>query len=209
VIGSLVLAVIAAIVVLFFWKKEETFAVTGHGWERRIDIERLGPVRQSAWCDQLPSGVHELRRYREVRSHEQIPDGETCATRKVDQGDGTFREVKDCKPRYKTRDIEDYRCDYEVNRWAVARFVESRGQASTPAPTWPSLPPLANCARVGCERAGSKRETYRVVLSGPDGEATCEVDQGRWVQMNLGQRYRAKVRVVGGGIDCGSLISTR
>jgi ribosomal protein L40E len=205
IIGLVVVALVAAVALLFLWKKEQAFAVTGHSWERRIDIERFGPVRDSAWCDQVPSGGHEVRRYRAVRSHEQISDGETCTTRKVDQGDGTFREVRDCKPRYKTRDIEGDRCDYEVNRWTTARFVESKGLAASPPPTWPPLPQLANCGRVGCERAGARRETYSVLLSGPDSNAACNVSQASWLEMSVGRRYRAKVRVVGGGVDCASL----
>ncbi len=201
-----VAVLLVGVIALFMWKKEATFEVAGHSWERRIDIERFGPVRQSAWCDQLPGGARQLRRYTEVRRHEQIPDGETCTTRKVDQGDGTFREVKDCKPRYKSRPIEDYRCDYEVDRWSTVRSVEAKGQATIPAPTWPQLPSLATCSRVGCERAGAKRETYSVRLEGPEGDdATCEFDQSRWSNMRIGETYRAKVRVLGGGVDCSSL----
>lgn len=206
IIRGLVLAVIAFVALVFLWKKEQSFEVTGQSWERKIDIERFGPVRESTWCDQLPSNVRELRRYRAVRSHEQVPDGETCTTRRVDQGDGTFREVKDCKPRYKTRDIEDNRCDYEINRWSVARSVQASGAAMTPPPSWPALPALSACSHVGCERAGAKRETYRVQLRAPDGDSeSCEVDSGRWARMGVGQRFRANVRVMGGGVDCSSL----
>lgn len=203
-VGCLLLTLLAAALALFSWKKEATFSVTGHTWERRIDIERFGPVRDSAWCDQLPSGAREIRRYRAVRSHEQVPDGETCTTRKVDQGDGTFREVKDCKPRYKTRDIEGDRCDYEVNRWVTHRFVETKGQTTTPPPTWPPMPAFTSCRHVGCERAGARRETYRVLLTGQDGEESCDLAESRWLTMTPGQRYRAKVRVIG-GVDCSSL----
>lgn len=199
------LALVAIGCLFFFWKKEESFSVVGRDWERRIEIERLGPVRDSAWCDQLPSTARELRRYRAVRSHEQIPDGETCTTRKVDQGDGTFREVKDCKPRYKTRDIEDNRCDFEVNRWSPHRFVESKGQSTNPAPSWPALDLVKACSAVGCERSGARRETYRVQLQGAGGTEICEVSLTQWSSMNTGQRLGAKVRVLGGGIDCGSL----
>lgn len=202
-IGLVIVAALGALV-FAFWKKEQNFEVAGHAWERRIEIERFGPVRHSAWCDQLPSGAREVSRQREVRTREQVPDGETCTTRKVDQGDGTFREVKDCKPRYKTREIKDYRCDYEVNRWATARFVEAKGQGTTPAPTWPQLPSLRTCGHVGCERVGAKRETYRLLLAGPDGDASCEVDQSRWLKVTKGAQFRAKVRLIGGSVDCAS-----
>lgn len=203
-VWTVVLVLFAGGALFFLWKKEASFEVTGHSWERRIEIERFGPVRESAWCDQLPPGAREVRRSRAVRSQERVPDGETCTTRKVDQGDGTFREVRDCKPRYKTRPIEDYRCDYDVNRWSTARFVEAKGQAATPAPVWPVVPPLGNCRTVGCERQGGKREVYRVQLRGEQA-TTCEVDQATWAKMRLGARFSGRVRVIGGGLDCSSL----
>lgn len=205
-IWCVVLAVLGGVAAFFLWKKEQTFEVMGHAWDRRIEIERFGPVRQSSWCDQIPAGAREVRRHREVRRQEQVPDGETCTTRKVDQGDGTFREVKDCKPRYRTRDVEDYRCDYEINRWVTARSVDAKGRGTTPAPSWPDVPQLRNCSQTGCERLGARRETYTVQLAGPNGETSCDVDQRRWSNMRVGDRLRAKVRVVGGSVDCSSLV---
>lgn len=206
IIKAVILALLGFVALLVFWKKEEAFVVTAQSWERKIDIERFGPTRESTWCDQLPLNARELRRSRAVRSHEQIPDGETCTTRRVDQGDGTFRQVKDCKPRYKTRDIFDDRCEYEVNRWVVGRSVQASGSSNSPPPSWPAMPAIGGCVNVGCERAGAKRETYRVEVRAPDGTSeVCEVDSGRWARMGVGQRCRAKVRVVAGGVDCASL----
>ncbi len=204
-VGLVVFTLLAGVALFFLWKREASFEVTGHAWERRIDIERFGPSRESAWCDQLPSGAREVRRYRAVRSHERVPDGETCTIRKVDQGDGTFREVRECKPRYKSRPIEDYRCDYDVNRWTTARFVEAKGQSTTPAPTWPVVPPLGNCRTVGCERQGGKREVYTVHLRGENDTETCDVDQAKWSAMSVGARFDGRIRVIGGGLDCSSL----
>lgn len=204
-IGAMVLLGIVGIATFFLWKRDATFEVTGHDWERSIAIERFGPVKDTAWCDQVPPSGQVLRRYRAVRSHEQVPDGETCTTRKVDQGDGTFREVKDCKPKYKSRPVEDNRCDYQENRWSTARSVAARGQSLARTPEWPALPPLSACSNVGCERAGPKRETYRVELRGPEGTQTCEVDQSRWAAMRVGARVNGQVRVMSGGLDCDSL----
>lgn len=198
---------VAAVLVFFFWKRETTFEVVGHSWERTIDVERFGPVRESAWCDQLPPSGHVLSRHREVRSHEQVRDGETCTMRKVDQGDGTFREVKHCEPRYTSREIYDDKCDYEINRWSKVRTAQSNGQSLAVAPQWPVLNLAAACSRVGCERQGAKHETYEVKLESPDGNVeTCSLNQQRWSDASLGQHYLAKVRVIGGGVDCDTLI---
>ncbi len=117
--------------------------------------------------------------------------------RKVDQGDGTFREVKHCEPRYKSREIYDDKCDYEVNKWSKVRTSERTGQSLAAAPEWPVLNLAASCNRVGCERQGDKHETYEVQLKSPDGSVeTCSITQDRWLNSGLGQRYVAKVRVL-------------
>jgi ribosomal protein L40E len=203
VLGSLVVT----IGVFFFWKRDATFEVAGHNWERTVDIERFGPVRESAWCDQLPAAARELGRHREVRSHEQVRDGETCSWRKVDQGDGTFREVKQCEPRYTSREIYDTKCDYEVNKWSKIRSAERTGQSLVSVPEWPTMNLAAACGnRVGCERQGAKHETYQLTLKAPSGSIeTCDLTQEQWSQAALGQHYVAKVRVIGGGVDCATL----
>src|SRR5512138_398094 len=48
-IGGLV--VVAAVLVLVFWKKQVGLSVQGHTWERAIDIERFAPRSDSSWCD--------------------------------------------------------------------------------------------------------------------------------------------------------------
>src|SRR5690606_24397397 len=153
--------------------------------------------RESAWCDQLPAMARELSRHREVRSHEQVRDGETCSTRRVDQGDGTFKEVKHCEPRYKSREIYDYRCDYEVNKWTNARTAERRGQSLAAKPEWPALNLTAACSRVGCERQGKKHEDYVLQLKASDGNLqTCSIPETRWANAALGQSYTGSVRVI-------------
>jgi hypothetical protein len=197
--------VLTSLLVFFFWKRDTAFEVVGHNWERKIDIERFGPVRESTWCDHLPSQARELGRHREVRSHEQVRDGESCSMRKIDQGDGTFREVKHCEPRYTTKPVYDVKCDYEINRWTKFRTAESSGQ-SLAAPQWPSIKLTTACGSVGCERQGAKNEAYAVKLRGPDGSLeTCQVPQEQWASASLGRTYVAKVRVIGGGVDCDSL----
>lgn len=204
-VALIVGALIVGLGVFFFWKRDTTFEVVGHEWVRTIDIERFGPVRETAWCDQLPGSARELGRHREVRSHEQVRDGETCSVRRVDQGDGTFREVKHCEPRYTSRPVYDQRCDYEVNKWAKVRSAEQKGQSLASSPEWPKVN-ISSCNRVGCERQGAKRERYEVRLKTAEGSMeTCNLPQPRWAQTELGRSYIAQTRVLGGGVDCDSL----
>jgi hypothetical protein len=101
VLAAAGLVVVGLVAALVFWKKAATLEVAGHTWERTVDIEVFGPVRKSAWCDELPSGARELGRHKEKRSTKKIPDGEDCQTRRKDQGDGTFKEIRECKPKYR------------------------------------------------------------------------------------------------------------
>ncbi len=46
-------AIIAFFVVAIVWTKPAGLEVTGHEWKREIDVERFGPVQETAWCDQV------------------------------------------------------------------------------------------------------------------------------------------------------------
>ena len=79
--------------------------------------------------------------------------------------------------------------------------------SSTPAPRW-AEPSVDGCATLGCERLGPRTERYVVVLRDTDdaGERhECTFDQSRWSAFTPGSRWTAEIRVLTGGIDCGSL----
>lgn len=194
---------VGLLIVFFAWKRGANFEVAGHEWRREIDIERFGPSKESDWCDKMPGQARELRRYRAVRSHEKVKAGEDCKVKKVDKGDGTFKEVKKCTPKYDKKPVEADKCDFTINKWTVTKTETASG--ATPDPRWPDVDTGAACTRPGCMRAGPKREIYTVKLRGPDGEDSCTVDPGRWSSLRAGQRIEAEVRMMGGGIDCDSL----
>jgi hypothetical protein len=203
-VGVLVMALIA---VMFMWKREASLLVTGHTWVRALDVQRFEPTRKSDWCDSLPSGARELSRRREARSTKQVPDGETCTKRKKDNGDGTYKEVRECNPKYRSEPVFGDRCDYEVNEWRTSRTATERGAALTDKPRWPAvaLARPGNC--VGCEREGARSETYTLELenSGTKEKATCTLPEARWATFAKGTRWKAKVRVMTGTVDCDAL----
>jgi hypothetical protein len=80
------------------WKRSASFEVTGHPWHRTIDVETYSLVRASAWCNELPIGARELSRHREQHGTTRLQDGEDCQTRRKDNGDGTYKQVRECKP---------------------------------------------------------------------------------------------------------------
>lgn len=187
------------------WTKASKATVSGHSWTRAIDVERFGPVDESAWCDELPGGAYEVSRSRKQRSTEKIADGETCTTRDIDRGDGTFERKQECKPKYKEKPVHDDYCAFKVDRWAKARTVSAKGTRAE-APAWPQVAGLRGGASVGSEREGARRETYTVTLKGPKGEAwSCDVAAAKWTALEVGSTRDVKVRVMTGGVDCGSL----
>jgi len=206
---GLIVAVIVGMgmIGLFCWKKSGSFEVAGQSWERRIAIETFGPVRSKAWCDELPAGARVIDRAREKRSTRQVADGQECNTVRKDMGDGTFKEKQECKPRYKDEPVYGDRCEYERNEWKKTRDAQARGNSASDAPRWPDPGLARQGSCLGCEREGSREESYRVQLrdaQGGDG-GSCTFDEDKWATFTPGSRWDGLSSVVTGSVDCGSL----
>jgi hypothetical protein len=201
-VGCLTVIVIgiAFAAVLVLWKRDNAFSVTGHTWKREIAIEQLGPVSESSWCESTPADARGVSRRREVRSHEQVRDGETCRTRKVDNGNGTFSEHQECTPKYRDEPVYGDKCYYTVNRWHVARSASAQGASLADSPRWPAA------ALGSTEREGARTETYTVDLQDSAAKQfTCDFDQQKWQSLADGTKLKGETRVLTGGVDCASL----
>jgi len=202
VLGVLVLGGLSA---LLFWKKSAALTVAGYEWKRAITVETFGAVTDSAWCDALPAGASDVRRHREERSKKQVPDGETCHARKVDNGDGTFHEKQECTPKYKQEPVYDDKCEYRVNRWHSARIDTAQG-TTTANVNWPASSIARPGSCVGCEREGARSETYTVVFRDAKAEQyRCEFAQAKWAGFAQGSQWNGGVRRLVGTLDCDSL----
>lgn len=200
-------AVVIGLVVLLTWKKPVEVEVIGHEWSRVIALEEYRGVAESAWRNQLPSGAYDVACHREQRSTKKIADGETCDDVREDNGDGTFRVVRKCRTKYREEPVYDERCSYRINRWVEGRRLESFGGSLSDGPRWPEAKLARTGQCLGCEREGRRTETYRVRFRlEPSGdEDSCEYPEARWRALQVGRRLPAKARVVGGGLDCGSV----
>jgi hypothetical protein len=206
---AIILAVLIGmgLIGIFCWKKSGSFEVTAQTWERRIAIETFGPVRSSAWCDEVPSGAKILDKTREKRSTRKVEDGQECRNVRKDMGDGTFKEKQECKPKYKDEPVYGDRCSYEMNQWKKTRDAVAKGDSASPAPKWPD-PGLARTGScLGCEREGARDETYTVQLRDAKGKdaGSCTFDQPKWEGFGPGSRWDGLQSVVTGSADCGSL----
>lgn len=199
--------VIGLVLLAILWKKEGVFAVTGHTWERSIAIERYEAVRRSVWCDEVPSSARVVSRHREKRGTEKKPDGETCATRKKDMGNGTYKEVKECTPKYKETPIYADKCDIDVTEWHQSRTAAAKGTSMSDTPKWPDSGVRGGGTCLGCEREGSRSEHYVVLFSDTktNDKAECDLPQAKWTTFPVGSKWKGKVSVMTGSVDCDEL----
>jgi Zn-finger nucleic acid-binding protein len=206
IIGGVVLALVAFCLVAMFWTKDVACTVASHSWERTIDIEQLRAESDSAWCDNTPSGAYSVSRRREQRSTKQIPDGETCTTRNVDRGDGTFERREECKTKYRSEPVYDDKCYFTIDRWKVARTSRASGQSVAPEPNWPTVSLSRTGNSLGSEREGARQETYTLHLKGADQKSyTCTQDYARWKSLPDGHKKVIPIGVITDSPECDKL----
>lgn len=206
IIGGVIAVLVAFCLVAMFWTKDVGVTVTGHTWERTIDVERMTAVNESAWCDGMPSGAYSVSRSREQRSTKKIPDGETCTTRDVDRGDGTFERKQECRTKYREEPIYDDRCHFTIDRWKVARTAKAAGQGREPAPNWPPVNLSRTGNSLGAEREGARNEKYTLALMGDDKKPyTCTVAAAKWNGIADGHKKVIPIGVITGAAECDKL----
>jgi len=182
-------------------KRAGSFEVASARCGRSVAVEHLEQKRESAWCDQVPSDGRVISRHSEQRSTKQIEDGQTCSKSKKDQGNGTYKEVTECKPKYKSEPVNDQKCDYEAPRWTTARTEKANGD--TGPYTWPKV------SLASSEREGARTETYTVTFTEPKTgkTSTCDFPEAKWSTFKRGGHYDGKMGALTGSIDCDSLVA--
>jgi hypothetical protein len=207
VVLAVILALVVGAVVFFTWKKEVGLEVASHSWTREIEIETQSLVTETAWRDGVPAGAQSLSCSRAERSTRKVPDGERCSKERRDLGDGTFKEVEVCTPKFRSEPVYDDRCTYVIPRWVRARMATATGASVRDEPRWPEVRLARTGSCIGCEREGSRSERYTVELVEHPGERrhSCEFAQARWAGLTVGSTWHAKARMIGGGLDCDTL----
>ncbi len=206
IVGGIALVVAVLVFVLFFWKREATVDVEGHAWARTIEVERFDEVRRSAWCNEMPKKARKVTKKKEKRSTKKVPDGEECVKKRKDNRDGTFKEIKECTPKFKEEPVYADKCTFRVDEWATVRTEKASGQGKDPEPSWPAVQLAKEGSCKGCEREGSRNETYTLKFVEPkEGENyDCDVERSLWDQASVGSHWKAEVGVVSTSLDCDS-----
>ncbi len=190
--------------------KQAGFEVDGHSWKREIAIEKFASVEESGWCDSKPVGAEEISRTKEKRSTKKVPDGEECKNRKVDQGDGTFKEKRECSPKYKEESVLDDKCRYRVKKWTSNRSAIASGTSLDDKPHWPDVNLAREGTCDGCERKGESKQSYtlRLVDVQSRKEYTCDYGtDGKWSSFKVRSKWTGKVGGLSGSLDCDTLVA--
>jgi len=206
-VGGVLFVMVSVLLVAVFWKREGVFEVMGHSWERNLAIERREAVKKSMWCDDVPSDARVLGRRKEQNGTKKEPDGQECGMRKKDLGNGSYKEVKECKPKYKDVPVMEDKCDIEVLEWRKALTLTEKGSSLAETPRWPQVR-VSGGTCVGCEREGARTERYTVnFIDKKSGRlASCDVPEARWSRFKQGSKWKGSVRVMTSGLDCDALV---
>ncbi|MCU0511629.1 MAG: zinc ribbon domain-containing protein [Anaerolineae bacterium] len=207
---GVVALVVVGIIAALLWTRETTVFVSGHEWSREIRIEQYDNFTTQSWWDAPPMGDGVVRGLctQRQRSTRQVPDGEECSTVRVDQGDGTYREERQCRTRYRDEPVYDDWCTFTGRRWDYERSVTTSGRSLRETPAWGVV--TLNCAsqaRVGCEREAGREEIYTVIFTGDENRTyRCPFPQAQWQAAGIESVWSVNVRVVdAGAADCNSL----
>ena len=191
VVAAVALLLVALIAVRFLWKKDAALVVEGHAWKREVVVEVYRATEKTSECASVPKDAKVLS-----REKKQPP----CKTRKVDQGDGTYKEKKECPP-----PVEN--CRYSVTGWDKERNQVSENPGLDQAPAWPVVKLKREGKCEGCERA-VRRERFLVKLRDTKTKEThsCSYEQKAKAQrFSQGTKLKGKVFALDDALDCSSL----
>jgi hypothetical protein len=204
----LCLGCVGGLMATFFWQNDQGVIVQGHEWERVIEIESYKARPGEAWQDSVPGGAYNLSCSERQRSTRQVQDGETCQTVRIDNGDGTYSERRECTPKYRDEPVYDDYCRYTLDAWGEEREAKASGKGLNEAPAWPNFTLAGSGTRLGAEREGGRREVYTVIFRSTEGGDTyrCNFEQeSKWRAYPVESRWTLPVGVVTGSPDCDAL----
>jgi hypothetical protein len=183
--------------------QEAEVVVAAHKWQRIVGIEEFNERTEEAWRNEITvkAGAGQPSCQERERSSRQVPDGEDCHTERRDKKDGTFEQVKKCKPKYRSEPVMDSWCRFTARRWKPVNDVTAAGTGTTP--TWPAnVPPGDTRAFLGAQRQSKRTEVLTLEFTG---HGSCDVSDPVWRKYADGQKLKVEVRASSGDVVCSSL----
>lgn len=200
IVGAIIAAIVAIGAVLNM-TESATVVADGHSWERKVDVLEYREFTTMSWRDSRPPGDNMTIDFgsctSKQRSTKRIPDGETCKTVRKDQGDGTFRESRECTTKYREEPVYDDYCRWRGNRWEDSYSRVTSGTGLSPEPYYEDI--TLKCEgqkQVGCERANYSG-SYNVDFTGNENRTyTCGFPQEEWASIPIESVWSIEVRRV-------------
>ena len=160
-----------------------TVEVTGHKWERTIEVEEYVRYSDDDWCDQIPANADVTRR--KSKFHHR------------DKRIGRDKDI-----------YEDY-CHYDAYKWKVTDHEKKSGKSTSPPPSWPKVKD-DRCKREGCQKPGDRKETLEVVFEKEKGHKgdpwDCRMDdESEWKSWDKGDRATLLIGGITGAPYCTEL----
>lgn len=201
---GIVLVGVAFFLIDHFWRKTMTLQLLSAQWTREIKIEKFSSVHDSNWCSSMPYNAHSVYRHSEVHSHNKIADGQSCSSKRVDRGNGTFTTQQSCVTKYRDVPVYADKCDYKVDRWQYSRSVYARGTDKLPYDPVSGVFNSGNC--LGCEREAQHVAKYVFNLRNEANEAVeCDVPISVWQLAQVPSQWTIKVSVFSNTKHCDTL----
>lgn len=201
---AVLLALVSLSVIFFPFKRVEE--VTGFSWDRFVTVEEERTVTESDW--DIPNGGRLLYSKTEIRSYvsvighyetvtetktREVLDHYDTSSSYIDNGNGTFSEITNSVPVYRTETYYEthkepvYRQDpvydtkyyYEIERWFPIEEYETSGNDKKPY--WSSDYTLK-----GNERDTNRSESYYVLF---DSNRVQKLSYGDWLKCDIGDTY--------------------
>lgn len=217
IIATASVAVLSALLFLFFSTKEVSVSVQSLSWQRTIDVQDERTVTEEDW--NIPAGGRQKDSWRAFHHNDQVFDHnetkyrqecenvqtgtETYSCGSRDLGNGFFEDVECSRPTYEQqchdesyqdpvyRDEPVYKTKYryEIERWFTNRTERATGNDNEPI--WPSV-------RLGRkERESDRTEKYNVTFAGPKKTHEFSVSLEQLKSMQIGQTCLARMNHFG------------
>ena len=190
---------------IFFYRINEEVTVESHSWALTYQMEEFQAVRESRDCP-APNDAYSISSRTETRTR-QVQDGQTCrqecSNRRIDQGDGSFRTVRECRdvcePRYRDERYQVEVCSYTIDKWVELDEPDAAPWAMAIGnnlnPVWPDIesqyPQCDNAsAQLGVQCWEDRQEEYTLQFRRENGEiATCKLnDIDKWQAFKDGEK---------------------
>ena len=204
-LGIMGLGLIVMCGLAMFGNSSDTATIASHSWSRSITVEEYKAASDGDWCDDIPSKAYDVRKKKKEKDTKRVKDGETCTTKNVDNGDGTFKQVEECKPKYREEPVFAEWCDYTIDKWDTVNTADAGGADMSPRWPEPRIKTCTGSTRKGCQREGKRTDSYFVQVRDSGGDThECSVSEARWRALKDGASVEVEKNMLT-GLDCSSL----